>query len=107
MASNRKSHRIRAKMQDNVAVVKVLIRHPMDTGRRKDKVTGEKIPRHFIRELRCEHNGEPVLTADWSWGVASNPYLSFRILEARPGDRVRIQWSDNRGEDDSIEAVVS
>ena len=107
MVNDRKPHRIRARMKDNVAVVKVLIRHPMETGRRKNAVTGEQIPRHFIRELRCEHNGAPVLTADWSWGVARNPYLSFRILEARPGDRVRIQWSDNRGKDDAIETVVS
>ena len=107
MASNRKPHRIRARMKDNLALVKVLIRHPMESGRRKDKVTGEKIPRHFIRELSCEHNGETVLSADWGWGVASNPYLSFRILGARPGDRVRVQWTDNRGEQDAIETVVS
>ena len=107
MASNRKSHRIRARMKDNVAVVKAIIRHPMETGRRKDKLTGAQIPRHFIRELRCEHNGEPVLTADWSWGVARNPYLSFHLLAAQRGDRVRIQWSDNRGEDGAIETVVS
>ncbi len=107
MANYRKPHKIRARMKGNAALVKVLIRHPMETGRRKDGVTGERVPRHFIRELRCEHNGEPVLTADWSWGVARNPYLSFRILEARPGDRVRIQWRDNRGEDDAIETLVS
>ncbi len=107
MANNRHSHKIRAKMRDNVAEVKILIRHPMETGRRIDKVTGEKVPRRFIREIRCEHNGEPVLTVDWSWGVASNPYLSFRILDAKPGDDVRVQWIDNRGENDTIEAVVS
>ncbi len=107
MANNRKPHRIRARMKENVAVVKVLIRHPMETGRRKDKITGKQIPAHFIRELRCEHNGDVVLTADWSWGIARNPYLAFRILDAKPGDDVRIQWIDNRGEDDAIEAVVS
>ena len=107
MANNRKSHKIRAKMKDNVAVVKILIRHPMETGRRIDKVTGERIPRRFIREIRCEHNGESVLTADWSWGVASNPYLSFRILDATRGDNVRVQWIDNRGENDTLEAIVS
>ena len=94
-------------MRDELAVVKVLIRHPMETGRRKDKTTGATIPRHFIRELRCEHNGDTVLTADWSWGVARNPYLSFHLLAAQRGDRVRIQWSDNRGEDGAIETVVS
>ena len=107
MTKDRKSHRIRARMKGEAALVKVIIRHPMETGRRKDSVTGETIPRHFIRELHCEHNGEPVLSADWSWGLARNPYLSFRILEARAGDRVRVRWSDNRGEDGAIETVVS
>ncbi len=106
MAGNRKSHRIRAKMQGTAALVKVLIRHPMETGRRKDKLSGEQIPRHFIRELRCEHNGLPVLIADWSWGIASNPYLSFRILDARPGDEVRIAWSDNQGREDAVATQV-
>ncbi len=107
MANDRKSHKIRARMKGNAALVKVLIRHPMETGRRKDRVTDEPIARHFIRELHCEHNGKPVLSADWSWGVARNPYLAFRILEARPGDRVRVRWIDNRGEDGAIETVVS
>ena len=106
MAGNRKSHRIRAKMQGEAAMVKVLIRHPMETGRRKDKLTGAQIPRHFIRELRCEHNGQPVLSADWSWGIASNPYLSFRILEAGPGDEVRIAWTDNQGREDAVATRV-
>ena len=106
MAGNNTPHRIRATMQQNIALVKVLIRHPMETGRRRDTTTGKTIPRHFIRELQCELNGEPVLRADWSWGVARNPYLSLRILAARPGDRVLIRWSDNRSNSEAIETVV-
>ena len=107
MAGNRRPHRIRAKMRDNEAVVKVLIRHPMESGRRRDEATGEQISRHFIRELHCEHNGETVLSVDWSWGVTRNPYLAFRIQEAHPGDRVRIHWTDNLGEQDAVETFVS
>lgn len=107
MASDRGAHKMRVKLKDKVALVKVLIRHPMETGRRKDKVTGRTIPRHFIREIRCDYNGETVLSADWNWGVARNPYLSFRILEAESGGKVRIQWVDNLGKEDAIEAVLS
>ena len=102
----RKSHRIRVKMKENMAEVKLLVRHPMENGRRRDQITGEKIPRHYIRELNCEHNGEPVLAAQWSWGVASNPFLSFRILDAKPGDSVRVSWVDNKGIKDSVEASI-
>ena len=107
MASKRKPHRMKVKMNDGIAVAKILIQHPMETGRRQDKVTGEKIPRHFIRELRCEHNGETVLNADWNWGVARDPYLSFHILDARPGDRVRVEWIDSLGQEDAVETTVS
>ena len=43
----------------------------------------------------------------WSWGMARNPYLSIRIREAKTGDRVRVQWTDDRGETEAIEALVS
>ena len=106
MASNNMPHRIRATMQEDMALIKVLISHPMETGRRRDITTGKTIPRHFIRELQCELNSEPVLSADWSWGVARNPYLSFRIQQASPGDRVLIRWSDNLDNSEAIETVV-
>ncbi|HIP53529.1 MAG TPA: hypothetical protein EYH03_05910 [Chromatiales bacterium] len=41
------------------------------------------------------------------WGGARNPYLSFRILEAESGGKVRIQWVDNLGKEESIETVIS
>lgn len=101
------NHKIRARMKDGMAEVKLLLQHPMETGNRTDPTTGLKVPRHFIRELVCELNGNSVLRADWSWGMARKPYLSFRIREARSGDRVSIRWSDDRGGDGAIEAVVS
>lgn len=107
MAGNKRTHKMRARMKNGMAEVKLLLQHPMETGNRTDPTTGLTVPRHFIRELVCEHNGNGVLRTEWSWGMARNPYLSFHIREARAGDRVRIRWSDDRGEDDAIEAVVS
>ena len=99
--------KMRARMKDGAAEIKLLLQHPMETGNRTDPATGLKVPRHFIRELMCEHNGVAVLRAQWSWGMARRPYLSFLIRDAQPGDLVRIQWSDDRGEEGAIEAVVS
>jgi len=101
------SHKIRARMREGGAEVKVLLQHPMETGNRSDRTTGLKVPRHFIRELVCEHNGKIVLSTDWSWGMARNPYISFRIRHASPGDRISVRWRDDRGAEDTIEAVVS
>ena len=57
------SIRIRASANGDETTVKALITHPMETGMRKDKKTGEKIPAHFIQEVTVEHNGAAVMTA--------------------------------------------
>ena len=48
------SIKIRAKTKDDVTTVKALMSHPMETGLRKDKKTGEKIPAHFLQEVTAE-----------------------------------------------------
>jgi len=100
------SIKVRAKEKSGVTTVKCLISHPMETGLRKDKKTGKKIPAHFIQEVIAEHNGKNVLTALWGGGVSKNPYLSFKIKGGSKGDTVKISWTDNKGESDSIEAKV-
>ncbi|MDJ0808236.1 MAG: thiosulfate oxidation carrier complex protein SoxZ [Gammaproteobacteria bacterium] len=102
-----KTHKIRAKMQQGRVVVKLLIRHPMETGNRKQPLTGGKIPRHFIREIHCRHNDRTVLTGFWSSGMASNPYLSFHLQSGKKGDSIRCDWVDNLGLTDAIETRIS
>jgi len=102
-----KSIRIRAEQEkDNTTKVRVLIKHPMETGLRKDKKTGQKIPAHFIKEVKCYHNNELVLDAAWGVAVSQNPYLSFQLDAAAKGDTVRVAWLDNRGGTDQREAAI-
>jgi sulfur-oxidizing protein SoxZ len=56
----KKSIRIRAQMKGSVTEVKALMSHSMETGLRKDKKTGEKIPAHFIKTVNCEHKGTNI-----------------------------------------------
>ena len=106
MATNNKRHKILAKLKDGRPVVKLLIQHPMETGNRTDKRTGLKVPRHYIREIHCQHDGKQVLTGFWSWGMAVNPYLAFRLASGKKGDDIRIDWVDTEGNTDSIETRV-
>ena len=62
------SIRIRAKMKGDVTEVKALMSHSMETGLRKDKKTGKKIPAHFIQEVNCDHNGKNVMVATMAFG---------------------------------------
>jgi sulfur-oxidizing protein SoxZ len=101
-----KSIKVRAKAKDGVATVKCLISHPMETGLRKDKKTGDVIPAHFIQEVTCEHAGKTVLSAQWNSSISKNPFLSFKFSGAKSGDTMKISWVDNMGESDSEEASI-
>ena len=100
------SIRIRAKAKGDDTTVKALITHPMETGLRKNKKTGEKIPAHFIQEVTCKHNGNTAVTALWGPAVSKNPYLSFRIGGAKAGDTIELSWVDNQGKKDSATTTV-
>ena len=100
------SIKMRAKAADGVTTIKALISHPMETGTRKDKKTGNNIPAHFIQEVVCEHKGNTVMTANWGPAISKNPYLSFRFSGAAAGDTVKLSWVDNKGEKDSSETTV-
>lgn len=101
------SIKLRAKLDGDTTTLKALISHPMETGQRKDKKTGKKIPANFIQEVNCEHNGNVVMNALWGPAVSKNPYLSFKFKGANKGDTVKLSWADNMGKSDSIEAKVS
>ena len=100
------SHKLRAQLDGDGALVKMLLRHPMETGARKNPGTGEPIPRNFIQELRCERNDKVILSANWGWGISKNPYLSFHLHQAQTGDVIRVSWKDNLGNQDAIETQV-
>jgi sulfur-oxidizing protein SoxZ len=101
------SIRIRAKIKGDVTEVKALMSHPMETGQRKDKKTGKKIPAHYIQEVKCDHNGKSVMVAQWGPAVSKNPYLSFKFKGAKKGDSVKISWDDNTGKNESADAKIS
>ncbi len=98
--------KIRAKEKNGIVTVKSLLKHPMETGNRKDKKTGKKIPAHYITEVNCEVNGKTVMTAYLGPGVSKDPYMSFDVKGAKKGDTVKLSWVDNKGESASGEATV-
>jgi len=100
------SIKIRAKSQGGVTTVKSLMSHPMETGLRKDKKTGELIPAHFIQEVAAEWKGQSVMTANWGGAVSKNPYLSFKFKGGAEGDEVKLSWTDNQGNTDSTTATI-
>ena len=102
----KKSIRLRASNKGGMATVKALITHPMETGLRKNKKTGKKVPAHFIQTVSGKHNGKEVILCEWSGAISKNPYLSFQFAGAKKGDSVELTWSDNKGGSESASAKV-
>jgi len=98
--------KIRATMAGDKVEVKVLMSHDMETGQRKNS-QGKVIPAHYISNVTAIHNGKTVLSAEWGPAVSKNPFLSFKFSGGKPGDKVTIQWTDNKGEKRSDEATIS
>ena len=97
--------KIRATPQGDVADVRILMLHPMETGARKS-FNGDIIPLHFIQSVVVTHNGKTVLDTQWSQAVSRNPFLGLRIKGAKAGDKIGVTWIDNKGDKRTDEATV-
>lgn len=98
--------KMRTKTTNGETEVVVLIDHPMETGQRVDPKTKEKIPAHFIQKLVFSLNGKDVAIADLGTGISKDPLVKIKLRTAKPGDRVKVSWSDNKGETGEKEIIV-
>ena len=98
---------IRARMiGGDVADVKVLITHVMETGQRKDPKTKNLVPAHFINSFIATLNGKVVLESQWGTGVAKNPFVGFKVKGAKPGDFIAVNAVDNTGATFEHNAII-
>ena len=98
--------KIKTRTQRSTTEVLVLVNHPMETGNRKDKKTKQKIPAHYIQKMTFEHNGKVVAEANLGPAVSKNPLTAIEIKGAKAGNKVKVSWSDNKGESGGAEATV-
>ncbi|OIQ80515.1 sulfur oxidation protein SoxZ [mine drainage metagenome] len=98
--------KMRAQLKGDYVEVKVLMSHPMETGRRKDDF-GQLVAAHFIQLVTATLNGKVVLEAQWGTGISKNPYLTFRLKGAKLGDIVAVTWHDNLGATATQEIAVT
>ena len=98
--------RIRAQMAGDKATVRVLMSHEMETGQRRDSA-GALVPAWFIQEVSASHNGKVVMQAQWGPSIAKNPFLQFNVKGAKAGDKISVNWLDNKGDKRTDEATVS
>lgn len=98
--------RIRAQQQGAHTEVKILMRHDMETGQRKE-ADGRLVPAHFIQQVQVFWQDKLVLDALFGPSVAKDPYLSLRFDGGAKGDTVKVQWRDNRGDSRSDQVQIA
>jgi len=104
--ANRSSIKIRSKRFTDYTLIRTLIAHPMETGKRKNAETGELIPAHFIQTLVLRHNEKILSECQMGFGISKNPFFSFQIKSTEPGDQVSISWIDNLGNSDTQKHII-
>lgn len=98
--------KIRATQQGDLTEIRVLLRHPMETGQRKDAASGATVPAHFIQTFVVTANGRPLIEGQLNTAVSRNPVFAFKARGLKPGDRIGVSWNDSRGDQRSDEALV-
>jgi sulfur-oxidizing protein SoxZ len=98
--------RIRASLAGDTVEVKVLMRHDMETGQRKDP-SGKAIPALYIKTLVAKVKDKVVLDANFGPSVSKDPFLSFKFKGAAKGDKVMVTWVDSAGDTRTDEGVIT
>jgi sulfur-oxidizing protein SoxZ len=99
------SIKIRTKQFEDITLIRTLISHPMETGRKKDE-QGNLIPVHFIQELTVKHNDKVIASSVMGAGISRNPYFAFKFKGGKAGDKISISWLDNLGQSDSQDKIL-
>lgn len=84
--------------------IKTLIRHPMESGQRKD-AAGKPLPRKIINRFVVLANGRQVLDTELFPSMAIDPYLIFKArIDA--DTRFEMTWHEDGGASVSESAEV-
>ncbi len=81
----------------DVVQVSFMVMHPMDTGMRKDKKTGELVPAHYINEVNFMFNDTAFTTMKTWESLSTNPVFTINFKVPGPGE-IKVLFKDNKGE---------
>ena len=90
----------------DVILIKTLISHPMESGIRKDKKTGELIPRDIINRFEASFEGEVFFSADIHPAISADPYLAFYFKVPGAGS-FTFKWVDDAGKDWTVDKTIA
>ena len=87
--------------------VKTLIKHPMESGNRKDE-SGATVPRKILNKFVCKANGKEVFASDFNTSVSADPFLTFH-LKLEETSKLQFEWTDDDGSviSETVEVTVN
>ena len=88
--------RLKVSRKENLFDLKFLIRHPMETGRRIDKINNKLVPKDFIASLNVSINDKVVFGSHLSRSVSKNPFMHLKVQKLFAGDIIKVNWIDNK-----------
>ena len=88
--------RLKVSKKDNFFDLKFLIRHPMETGRRIDKINNKLVPKDYIASLSISINDKIVFDSHLSRSVSKNPFMHLKVQKLFAGDVIKVNWIDNK-----------
>jgi sulfur-oxidizing protein SoxZ len=97
--------RVRAAENGGTVDVKILMKHDMESGQRRD-AAGKTVPAWFISTLNVKANGKDVFNGQFGPAVSKDPFLNFKYKGAK-GDKIVVTWNDSKGDKRTDEATVS
>lgn len=92
-----RSIRLRGKYHRGVTSIKALIKHPMETGLRAHKISGQNLDPHYITNISLMMNNEEIAAIKSTAGLSRNPYVAIKVDSDKSVDSVSMVWRDNVG----------
>ena len=81
----------------DIVDVNMIAIHPMETGMRKDKKSGEVVPLHYIDSIKLYFN-DKLITNVMSWETLSrDPFVQVSFKVPGKGE-LKMVMKDNKGE---------
>jgi sulfur-oxidizing protein SoxZ len=96
--------KVKAKEKKGIVKAKMLIKHPMESGMRKDE-DGKLIPIHHLKEVKVEYNGEIIFEGEFGTGVSKDPFVAFSFKGTK-GDKIKTSAVDSKGLTDESEITI-
>lgn len=90
----------------DIVKVDFMAMHPMETGMRKNKDTGELVPAHYVDEVKFLFN-DKLITKMIVWeSVSVNPVLSISYKVSGAGT-LKVIAKDNKGDNVETTAAIT